>query len=98
MIKKINKTYNNKETNKEELKTVKVMFHKDNVIVETKDALLVDIGEGAVWLTKKGMFDSRYTNILTKFVIEDFSFEIIKSDTNKVIKKVSGTELAKIMN
>lgn len=96
MIKKYNnKKVNNNETNN--LPTTRITFHKDNVLVETKEAVLVDIGSGAVWLTKKGMFDSRYTNLLSKYIVDNFDFEIIDKQTNKVIKTVKGKELAELI-
>lgn len=89
--------YNNKKQENQEQATTKITFHKDNVIVESKEALLVQTSEGAVWLNKKGMFDSKYTNILTKFVIDEFDFDIINTTTNKVLKTVKGKDLPKIM-
>lgn len=87
------------ETKKDtKLDFIYVNIHKDDIIVETKDALLLLLNANTkVWINQKDKyaFTSKFTNIVSISLVKNWKYNLFNLENEK-IKEVNGEELAKL--
>lgn len=90
MIKKQQTKSNTKEFNNK-----RVRIHKERFIAETETAVLFNIEKGNIWINKKGIYSSEYSNYLSIYLPELWEYTIL-DDNNNVIEKVSCKKLVEL--
>lgn len=80
---------------------IKFKFLKDRIIADTEKTVLVcitpDVGfnEPAVWVSRKILYTSEWTNYVSAYIPEGFTFGIVNADTTD---EISGEKLKELIS
>lgn len=66
---------------KKKSESVYIKLDKKDALAETAKSVLFSINDIAVWINKKGLFPSEYTNTITCSILLDFDYNYIDLET-----------------
>lgn len=81
-----------KEFKQEKQKSYSFNVSRDSFVGETEKSVLLKVENGFVWLNKKGIYPSNYTNLVRIYLLTDKTYSIIGKN-KEVLWELSGKEL-----